>query len=92
MMIPAVKSHISFQFPWTEGLHVNLLKYVNAFPLWSYIEKAELNNPCGDNSVWLLLMQKQPDDALNEPSRGFYMHSWCLRVCTPFLLYVLGAC
>ena len=25
-------------------------------------------------------LQKQLDDALNEPSRGFYMHSWCFSV------------
>lgn len=44
------------------------------------VKKIELNNPPGDNSVRLLLMQKKPDDALNEPSRGFYMHSWCFRL------------
>lgn len=44
--------------------------------------------PRGDSNVWLLLIQKPPYDALNEPSRGFYTHSW------RFLsrLHVLGAC
>lgn len=41
-----------------------------------------VKQPRGDAGVWLLLMQKQPDDASNEPPGGFYMRSWCLGSCT----------
>lgn len=49
-------------------------------PVGNVKKKKKKKEPSGEKSAWFGLMQTPPDDALNEPSGGFLMHSCCFSL------------